>query len=74
MQPEKIRDRRGEPVVVVDDQGRSRIGTIEFGGPAAGAISIYCETGGRLIVRGNWDRIKSDPGGERPVWKSVCRD
>jgi len=78
MTPESVQHRRGEPVIVTDANGKERIGTIEFGDINTSCISVYCETGGRVIVDNfsssspSW-RIRSDPGGARPVWERVSR-
>jgi hypothetical protein len=68
MIPEDERARRGEPVIVMEGT-KERKGTIEWGGVTKPA-SIYCETGGRLVNVALTD-IRSDPGGERPVWRRV---
>lgn len=69
---ENIQHRRGEPVIVIGDDGSERPGTIEFGDAAAGGISVYCERGGRVVLYGRdcEARIRPDPGGARPVWAS----
>ena len=72
MIPEHVKTRRGEPVFVVDDDGTERAGTIEFGDETTGLISVYCERGGRVIIRDNFSkRLRPDPGSLRPVWKSL---
>jgi hypothetical protein len=70
--PEDARARRGEPVIVIDDAGRERDGTIEFGDESTSCISVYCERGGRVVVR-DLARLRPDPGGLRPVWLGMER-
>jgi hypothetical protein len=67
---EENRSRRGEPVVVKDSLGNELDATIEFGDEST-SISVYCERGGRMIIRDDFTRIRPDPGGQRPVWNSV---
>lgn len=69
MIPEDETARRGEPVLVVDDSGHERKGTIEWGGVTQRA-SIYLEVGGRIVNVLPRD-IRPDPGGERLVWDSL---
>ena len=74
MIPEEALERKGESVIVMDEQGNELLGTIEFGSIHTGCISVYTErngrSGGRVIVR-DFSRLRSDPGGERPCWKSM---
>jgi hypothetical protein len=70
MLPEDDKSLRGEPVFVKLDNGREAEGTVEFGSAVTGTVSVYTERGGRVIVR-DLKRLRPDPGGARPVWKSV---
>lgn len=74
MIPEQVQHRRGEPVILKYDDGTERSGTIEWGDDTTEHISVYCERGGRAIVRPH-ERHKmiSDPGGQRPVWERVSK-
>ena len=71
--PEKVKHRRGEPVVLTHDDGTERLGTIEWGDPENGVnASVYCEVGGRAIVQPHEaHKMRPDPGGLRPVWNRV---
>ena len=70
MIPEDVKHRRGEPVILTYEDGRQRLGTIEWGDVDTQNISVYCEVGGReVIYKGaKWPTIRTDPGGARPVW------
>lgn len=68
MIPEDERDRRGEPVILIDGK-RELEGTIEWGGVTQ-PMSIYTERCGRF-TRVSLSEIRSDPGGKRPVWDKV---
>lgn len=70
---ETKRERRNEPVIIATDQGDVE-GTIEFGDDRE--LSVYTECAGRstgrVVLRGRIEtaRVRSDPGGLRPVWAS----
>jgi hypothetical protein len=70
MIPEQVKVRRGEPVILTYEDGKDRLGTIEWGDGIKYEFSIYCEVGGREILRlgAEWPKLRSDPGGKRPVW------
>jgi hypothetical protein len=74
MIPEEALSRRGEPVIVIDDSGNERIGTIEFGDVTCRSISVYCEreghSTGRVIVR-DMRNLRPDPAGVRPCYQRV---
>lgn len=71
MIPEDAQERKGEPVIIIDEDGRERLGTIEFGSVESRLISVYTErdgrSSGREIIR-DFTKIRPDPGGERPCW------
>jgi hypothetical protein len=76
MIPERVQHRRGEAVVLSFEDGTERLGTIEFGDETTTVISIYCEKGGRVILRRldyGFPKMRPDPGGLRPVWDSVSK-
>jgi len=65
---EDVKTRRGEPVLV-EHNGKWLPGYIEFGDDRTG-ISIAVEPGGgRFVLYGAdcRDRVRPDPGGERPL-------
>lgn len=68
---EDHRSRRGEPVIVLCDDGIEHEGTIEFGDDTTSSISVYTERDGRSTGRMQVppSRVRPDPGGRRPVWK-----
>ena len=68
--PEDVKTRRGEPVVVVLDDGRELPGYIEFGDETTRCISVATEPAGARVVLYSHElarRLRSDPGGERPL-------
>ncbi len=73
MIPEDVKHRRGEPVIVTYEHGNESLGTIEWGDVNSPHISVYCEVGGRcIIIKGaDWPKLRTDPGGKRPVWARV---
>jgi len=74
MIPEKAQARRGEPVIVCDDNGNECEGTIEFGDESTHIVSVYCERDGRStgrVIIHDFSKLRPDPGGLRPVWASL---
>ena len=73
MKAEDVRERRGEPVIVTYEDGTERLGTIEWGDGRRFAWSVHFEVGGRDVFynSGNFPKLRSDPGGARPVWSRV---
>lgn len=68
---EDARERRGEPVLVLDDRsGTWLAGYIEFGDETTSCISVATEpAGARFIVSKGAakGRLKQDPDGVRPL-------
>jgi hypothetical protein len=68
--PEDVKTRRGEPVIVILEDGSERAGYIEFGDETTRCVSIATEPGGARVILYRHElqrRLRTDPNGTRPL-------